>query len=506
MLAAIPSATLLGVEGHHVTVEVHVSAGLPGFSIVGLPDEGCREARDRVRAAVLSSGLTWPTKRITVNLAPASQRKGGAGLDLAIAIGVLVANDELTSQSVENFGFIGELGLDGSLRPVHGAAPLVVALGAVHVVVAVGNRAEAEAFSSRPVRVARCLRDVYEALKGDARWPCIAADTASAEPEEVADISDVRGQTLAKQALEIAAAGGHHTLFLGPPGSGKTMLAQRLCGLLPLLNPQESLQATMVHSAAGARLPASGLLTRPPFRAPHHTCSIVSLIGGGTSALRPGEISLAHGGVLFLDELGEFSASVLDGMRQPLEEGVVRVARARASATLPARFLLVAATNPCPCGGGAPGACDCDDGSRARYLRRLSGPLLDRFDMRVPVQRPQVDEMLQPSDAESTAVVAERVLTARLKSIARNGGLNASIAAPLLDTFAPLTAAAQRMLRRELETDRLTGRGYHRIRRVARTIADLDSRNDNELVGDGHVAVALQLRVRLSPLQRGRAA
>jgi magnesium chelatase family protein len=305
VIAIIPSASLLGVDGHPVAVEVHVSNGLPGFNVVGLPDAACRESRDRVRAALLSSGLTWPLRRVTVNLAPSGLRKGGAGLDLPIAVGLLVAAGQLPAEAVAGCAFVGELGLDGSVRRVPGIVPLVDSLSAPAIVVPRECMSEAALVGRHHVRGAACLRDVVDALLGVVEWPAPPAGAGSgsgaAPPAPGPDLADVRGQRLGRWALEVAAAGGHHVLFTGPPGAGKTLLARRLPGLLPDLSRPEALEATRVHSAAGLELPGGGLVTRPPFRAPHHGASSVALVGGGSAWLRPGEISLAHNGVLFLD-------------------------------------------------------------------------------------------------------------------------------------------------------------------------------------------------------------
>jgi len=486
MFASVTSAALVGVEPCPVRVEVHVSGRTRGFTIVGLPDASVREARERVRSAIASSGHAFPARIVTVNLAPADLPKVGSAYDLPIALGVLAASGEIPAAATGVVA-IGELALDGTVRPARGglAAGIVARAAGARCLVARDGATEA-GLSAADVRGVRSLAHAVAVALGEDEGEATTAASAS-QVAPIVDLASVRGQVLARRALEVAAAGGHHVMMIGPPGAGKTMLARALPGILPDLSPAEALEVAQAH-AAGGRRPVVG--PRPPFRSPHHSATPAAILGGGSGVPVPGELTLADHGVLFLDELAEFPIHLLDTLRQPIEEGRVHIARKGASVSFPCRVQLVAATNPCPCGylGDARTPCRCARPAVDRYRARLSGPLLDRFDLRVAVPRLAADELLG-EPGEASRPVRERVAAARRIQASR-GGLNRSLTRDVLDSMS-WAADSDRLLRAALDRFALTGRGWDRVRRVARTIADLDG---SELVSGDHVAEAITLR------------
>jgi magnesium chelatase family protein len=510
MLASLRTAAVFGVEACPVHVEVDVGFGFPSFTMVGLPDASVRESRDRVRSAIRNSGFEFPPHRITVNLAPADVRKAGASFDLPIALGILAASGVVERRLIADFVLLGELSLDGSIHVTRGVLPIAVAArrdGLSGLLLPSGNASEAAIVAGLEIVAVSSLTEAVRALNDPAGFraappACPAPPPVPAYPalptRPAADLADVRGQLLPRRALEVAAAGGHNLLLVGPPGAGKTMMARRVSGILPPLSFDEALEVTAVHSVVGLLRAGDGLLTDRPFRAPHHTISNAALIGGGSQP-RPGEVSLAHHGVLFLDEMLEFNRSVLEVLRQPLEEGRVAVARAARTAVFPARFMLVGAMNPCPCGFSTDPTreCRCTPRELARYRERLSGPLRDRLDLTVDVPAVPLDVLSDGEPGgEPSADVRDRVVAARARQAGRYDGhgitTNAQLTPALMAAHCGTDRAALRVLQAAMQQMSLSARGYDRVRKVARTIADLAG--DDRIASD-HLAEALQFRM-----------
>ncbi len=494
-LARTLSRGQAGLDAYLVTVEVHIAGGLPGFAVTGLPAAAVRESKDRVRAALATSGHTVPASRITVHLGPADIPKTGGRFDLAIALGVLLAKPDAPSWPVAGIEFLGELALNGELRPINGALPAVLAAqqDGHALVLPAANASEAALVPDAEVYAAAALNEVVAHLRGEHRLPRVVPRTEPLSAVCSADLADVRGQTFAKRALVVAAAGAHNLLMIGPPGSGKSMLAERLSGLLPPLTRDEMLRVASIASVAGEQRASQPTLS-PPFRAPHHTTSAQALVGGGTRP-RPGEISLAHRGVLFLDELPEFGRGALEALREPLESGVARISRVHDQLAFPAEFMLVGAMNPCHCGfrGDGTDRCKCTPYKLEQYRGRISGPLLDRFDLHIEVPRVSFADIAEPTERGESAQLRETVVAARAVQLERGGRLNARLDARGLWRVVKLGQEQRTLLKRAADRWQLSARGSLRVLKVARTIADLEQ---SAAVTTQHVAEALQLRCR----------
>lgn len=502
MLAVVLSYGLSGIEGYPVRVEVNLSAGLTQFELVGLPDAAVKESRERVRTALKNSGYAFPDGRLTINLAPADQKKEGPAFDLPLAVGILSSCGKLPQENLENMALLGELSLDGSVRSVRGVLPMVISAlerGVRSIIVPADNAGEVRCIEGIAIYPVSSLREACEHISGERPLKpleTVAYKQLLGERVPSVDFSFVKGQKSAKRALEIAAAGGHNVIMIGPPGSGKTLMARCMPTILPDMTFDEALETTRIHSAAGL-MDGGTLLVERPFRTPHHTASSVSLIGGGAHA-QPGEISKAHNGVLFLDELPEYRRDVLEALRQPMEDGFVTITRVSAQSTYPSGFMLICSMNPCPCGnyGSRTQSCRCSQAEIRRYLNRVSGPLLDRIDLHIEIESVPPERISDSTLEETSAAVRERVETARSVQRTRYAGrkiaCNARLDARSISEFCRLKPDAQKMLMKACETMNLSNRAYTRILKVSRTIADMDG---SELIELKHVAEAVQYRM-----------